>query len=186
MDPETDIGETLAQISEIVGGMASVFPSAQMGKASIRGYARMLQDQPIDLLKIAIDQLCVESKYLPSVAEIRDKVTALTQPERPPALQAWKGVVQAIERHGYARSETALKEIEAESPEAAEATRCIGWRELCNSENQVADRAHFSKIYDQLVTRTEADQRLLPAARELKELNRGQPLVAQLIERKGQ
>jgi len=44
----------------------------------------------------------------------------------------------------------------------------LGWRELCSSENQVADRAHFMKIYEAELAREIANAALLPAARALR------------------
>ena len=38
-------------------------------------------------------------------------------------------------------------------PLIQKAVDIMGWKELCLSENQVADRAHFMKIYDKLVER---------------------------------
>ena len=39
------------------------------------------------------------------------------------------------------------------APLIQKAVDIMGWKELCLSENQVADRAHFMKIYDKLVER---------------------------------
>lgn len=183
MEANPNENETKAKIAELIGAMATLFPG-EVNDERNRAYVNMLKDIPIPVLTAAIDQCCAECKFLPSVAEIREKAATLTRADRPPALQAWKTVTDAIQHYGYDRSLTALQAIAAENPIAAEATQYLGWRDLCLSENQIADRAHFSKIYDQLVERRHADERLLPAARELKELNRGQPLVAQLTGRK--
>ena len=47
----------------------------------------------------------------------------------------------------------------------------MGWRELCVSENQVADRARFLQTYEQLSDRQEQGDKLLPPARQLAERN---------------
>ncbi len=186
MAPEqTNDNETKARISELIGTMASLFPSAEVGAKTNRAYVAMLQDVPLVVLTAAVDQCCAECKFLPTVAEIREKANMLTQPSAPPALQAWKTVIEAIKRYGWNKSVTALKEIEAENPIAAEAARCLGWQELCNSENQIADRAHFSKVYDQLATRQQIDARLLPSARDIKLIS-GVPIFAQLTRGKKQ
>lgn len=177
---EQDDNEIQAQISEMIGAMATLFPNAEISTTVNRSYVKMLKDIPLPVLTAAIDQSIAECRFLPTVADIRERADVLTRAEQPAALQAWKTVINAIQRYGYNRSITGLQEIEAENPIAAEATRCLGWLELCNSDNQVADRAHFSKVYDQLVARKDADRRLLPAAREIKALNRG-PIIAQLI-----
>lgn len=179
-DPEVNSNEAKARISEMIGALATMFPNAEISNANCKAYAKMLSDIHLPILLTVLDQCGAELKFFPSVAEIREKVTALTQPDKPPALHAWKTVIGAVQRYGYNRPIAGMQSIEAENPTAAEATRCLGWLELCNSENQVADRAHFSKIYDQLVTRQQADERLLPKSRELKQLTSGQPVIAQL------
>ena len=166
--------------------MASLYPAVQMAPASIKGYARMLQDIPLETLTVAIDQLCSESKYLPSVAEIREKVRVLTAPKDvlSPG-EAWGVVLKRMKQYGIYEPYPPRPIPPIEHPFIAEAVAAIGgWYDLCTSDNVVADRAHFMKIYEQLVARREADERLLPAARDLKALNRGQPVIAQLTAKK--
>jgi hypothetical protein len=43
------------------------------------------------------------------------------------------------------------------------AVKRMGWRELCMSENNMADRAHFLRIYETMEKRTKEDN-LLPVA----------------------
>ena len=42
-----------------------------------------------------------------------------------------------------------------------ETVKIMGWRNLCMSENDVADRAHFMKIYDNIVMRSKNKKMLL-------------------------
>jgi hypothetical protein len=42
-----------------------------------------------------------------------------------------------------------------------ETVRILGWRNLCMSENEIADRAHFMKIYDNIVIRNKNTKMLL-------------------------
>jgi hypothetical protein len=184
--PPLSEGEILAQICELMGAMGALFPAAQMGVASHKAYARMLKDIPLPTLTVAVDQLCVENKFLPSVAEIREKARVLTSPKDVlTAGEAWGFVVKRMKKYGIYDQYPPRPRPPIEHPYIEDAVAAIGgWYDLCTSENQVADRAHFMKIYDQLVARREADERLLPASRELKQLNRGQPLIAQLVRKK--
>jgi len=43
-------------------------------------------------------------------------------------------------------------------PLIGEAVRVLGYRNLCSSENPVADRAHFFKVYESLQKRQRADR----------------------------
>ncbi len=45
----------------------------------------------------------------------------------------------------------------------------MDWQALCSSENTIADRAHFMKIYDQLIEPLKQAAKLTPNARALRE-----------------
>jgi len=174
-------------IAELIGAMASTYPNVTVSDQTNLTYVRMLRDIPIDILAVAIEQCTSECKWFPSVAEIRDKAMTLTRTESVPAFEAWAKVVAEIGRIGL--TETAMIDgvltdvgPEFADPIIAKAVDCIGWKALCNSENQIADRAHFAKVYDQLVARHEDDARLLPAARQLKQMTAGQN-IAQILDR---
>ena len=42
----------------------------------------------------------------------------------------------------------------------------MGYRNLCESDNAVADRAHFFRVYEGLLGRAEEEIRMLPSVRE--------------------
>lgn len=47
----------------------------------------------------------------------------------------------------------------------------MGWRELCISEDAMADRAHFLKIYDQLAEREEREAAVpLPVMEKIRQI----------------
>jgi len=181
-DPEPNTNEAKAQISEMIGALATMYPTADVGTKTNTAYANMLSDIPISVLMVALDQCGAELKFFPSVAEIREKARVLTAPaDALSAGEAWGVVVDRMKRYGIYKAMPPLSQPLIDQSISAMG----GWYSLCTSDNPVADRAHFMKIYDQLVARREADERLLPAARELKQLNRGQPVIAQLTAKKG-
>jgi hypothetical protein len=154
------------EITKLVGVLAVAFPHAQMSLDSINLYVRMLKDIPLEVLDLAVQQCIVESEFLPTIAKVRDQALNLcsdpTHTFSP--LEAWGVVKEAIRKVGSYR----LPQFE--DPIIAKAVDCIGWRELCLSENQIADRAHFSKIYEQLINRQREDAKWLPAVRKFREL----------------
>jgi hypothetical protein len=182
MEPEINSNEAKAQISEMVGALATMYPREEVTVKNCKAYAASLCDIPVPILVIALDQCGADCKFFPSVAEIREKVRVLTAPKDVlTAGEAWGVAVKRMKRYGIYPPYPPRPIPLIEHPFIEETVAAIGgWYDLATSENQVADRAHFMKIYDQLVARREADERLLPAAHQLKELNRGQPLVAQL------
>lgn len=159
-----------AEIAKMVGTLAVAFSHAKVTDTTIEVYVRLLGDISVEVLTTAIEQCVTECKFFPTIAEIRDKVLALTAPQRRDPMDAWGEVLQSIARVGFYNSPS------FDDPLIARAVDSLGWKYLCSSENIVADRAHFSKLYEQLVQREAQDRRLLPAARQLRQISRGSVL----------
>lgn len=143
--------------------MIAAYPNSQVADATIKVYLAMLREIDIQVLTAAIQQCMAESKFLPSVAEIRDKAIALITPIAPEPLEAWGIVVREIKRTGF------YAKPQFENPIIAAAVEALDWQALCTSENQIADRAHFSKVYEALVKRAEQERREVPIAKQLRE-----------------
>lgn len=154
---------TESEVAKLVGVMAMAYPSTQMGPDNIRVYVAMLKDIPLDILTASVQQCMAESEFLPTIARIREKSLTLIRPAAPEPLEAWGIVLKEIQRVGFYRSP------KFDDPIIAKAVDCIGWQTLCSSENQIADRAHFGKVYEGLLRQAENDRRIIPAARQIQE-----------------
>ena len=152
-----------SDIAKLVGLMAAAYPNSKVSDATIEVYVSMLGDIPLDILTASIQQCMVENDFIPSIAKIREKALVLCAPVALEPLEAWGIVQKEIDRTGFYHSPTFA------DPIIAKAVDCIGWKELCSSENQIADRAHFSKVYEGLIRQADNDRKLLPQARELKQ-----------------
>lgn len=153
-----------AEIAKLIGVMALTFPNIQVGDNTIDAYVSMLKDIPVEVLSVSVEQCTAESEFFPTIARIRERALSLVRPERKDPFEAWGVVLETIGRVGFYRSP------HFEDPLIARAVDCMGWQYLCSSENIVADRAHFAKVYEQFVEREAQDAKLLPQARRLREL----------------
>jgi hypothetical protein len=151
------------EVVKLVGVMAAAYPNTQITEETVKVYTLMLKDISLDVLTSAIQQAMAESEFLPTIARIREKAIALTQPGHVSSLEAWGVVKQAMGRYGYYRYPT------FDDPLITKAVECIGWQTLCSSENEPADRAHFSKVYESLVKREIDDARMLPEVRQIQQ-----------------
>lgn len=151
------------EIVKLIGMMSAAYPSTQVSTDTFKVYVAMLKDIPLDILAASVQQCMAESEFLPTVAKIREKSLALVRPVAPEPLEAWGIVLKEIQRVGFYRSP------KFNDPIIAKAVDCIGWQTLCSSENQVADRAHFGKVYEGLLRQAENDRRMLPVARQIQE-----------------
>lgn len=151
------------ELLKVIGIMVSAYPNTQITDATREAYVTMLADIPLQILEPAIKQSMAESEFLPTIARIRDKALALTQPQHVSALEAWGVVKTAMRAIGFYRSP------QFDDPLITKAVDCMGWQTLCSSENEVADRAHFAKLYESLVTREKEDLRMVPEVRQIQD-----------------
>jgi len=155
------------KIVELIGVLTAVFPNHLNGEG-VKTYARLLSDIPLPLLTIAIEQCANDCTFFPKPVEIRDRVMKISQIAPANAGEAWEEVMIAMKRDGF------HKHPKFDDPIIQRAVEAMDWQALCSSENTIADRAHFMKIYDQLIERSKQDAKLLPSAIAMrKELTSG-------------
>ena len=168
---------SVLDVAQIVKVIAVAYPNWQPTAETSEVYYQLLQDVPTDELKAAVLHCLGESgrRFAPSVGEIRGAVSELRgmSANVPSAFQAWQEVLRQFSLTGsYGTPQFSHPLIER-------AVRQLGWRELCMSENQTADRARFLQCYDQLLTRATKEDMLLPEVRGYIEQRGGLMLDAQ-------
>ena len=154
-------------------------------KEQMKFWFEMLKDLDYVLAETAVKKLISTSTYSPTIADIR-KAASETKQELPDAAEAWGEVTKAIQKYGSYRQDDAMNSM---SETTRKVVNSIGWRELCYSENQMADRAHFIKLYNTAIDRIEKDRVLPPDVKlnmvqiqqNQQRLNEG---IAMLVERK--
>ena len=103
----------------------------------------------------AIVSLAAEGKeFAPVVGVIRKRALALRQQVTgsggvPSGADAWAEVLQLIQRRGHIRPPEAEH---CSHPAIFKAVETFGWMNLCLSENQMADRAHFIRFYEEIAS----------------------------------
>lgn len=119
-------------------------------RAFTASYAAGLADLDHDLVKGAVGRLVRTSKFLPTVAEIREAAGVLAHGTRTTGAQAWGAVVRALKSCGSHR--TPGVDFHFQDPITRELVSSFGWSELCASGTigHAADRARFIEAYDQI------------------------------------
>lgn len=154
---------------KLIGILTAVFPN-HLSADGVRTYATLLSDVPTPVLKVAVEQCANDCKFFPSVAEIRERVRSVSTIAPSNAAEAWEEVMIAMRRVGFYGFPT------FENPITQRTVDAMDWQALCSSENAIADRAHFLKLYDQMIERSKQDSKLLPSARAMRdELNGREP-----------
>lgn len=136
---------TFDEFKALVKGLKSAYtsPSFLPDAASVKVWYMMLRDLPYDVLSAGIYHYILMNKFPPTIADLRELCTA-----DPNALgwdEAWEQVQRVIGRYGYYRESEALAELDETTRQCVNR---LGFKNLCVSENMVADRANFRTIYE--------------------------------------
>ena len=132
--------------------------NALMDKYAMKTWYRALADLDYRVVENAVWEHISISVFPPSIAEIREKCSARLSPMITDWGEAWEEVLVAIRKFGSYREVEAIASL---SKLTAVAVRRMGFLNLCQSDNPVADRAHFQRIYEGMV-KEERKQTQLP------------------------
>lgn len=148
------------EFATIASAIKAAWPSANImpDKQSKEVWYTMLADLDYPICLNAVKQLMSTNIFPPSIAEIRQKYLCIREIPEKDWGDAWKSVQKAIGSYGYMREEEAMESFD-------ERTRItvkrLGWRNICHSENIVADRANFRMIYEAM-QKSDRESKLLP------------------------
>jgi hypothetical protein len=100
-------------------------------------------------------------KFLPTIPEIRELAAEIVGGHLPDGDEAWGEVMDQIRAVGSSASPSFSHDA------IAKVVHAMGWRELCASDNQVADRAHFLRLYGSARQRLDRERQVSADVREL-------------------
>lgn len=159
----------VSDITPIIRKVFASYPNSNLSNETLAAYIDLLGDIPLDHLQITVNQCLIEClDFPPSAGRIRQRYIELITPPKLPAADAWGLVIRQMMRVGHTGTPT------FEDATLARVVQSMGWRELCLSENQMADRAHFIRMYEQVVSATHAARIEAMPTRQLSQAARGQ------------
>lgn len=142
---------TSEETAKILAGINALYPrfrveSKKEAKVQIYTWTVMLEDLEAELVGAALKKWASVSPYPPTVHDLRNAALEICAPDsEKTAIEAWSEVMNAISRYGYYQPEAALDSM---SEITREVIRSMDFQGLCLSENNMADRAHFLKQYE--------------------------------------
>ena len=115
-------------------------------EGTFEAYVTYLADVPPEFIRAAVDELIKTSKWLPTVAEIREQARALWMNskglEEETAEKAWIALLQMIRKHGFIEP----KREAFASAAAYQAMRAVGWTAICMAKNNELGFLHNQYI----------------------------------------
>lgn len=136
----------------------------------VDAFEALLGDMSYEQANAAVAVLLQTRPYMPAVADIRATALELTRGPVAPGGEQWGSVLRAMNEQGaYRQPGTDFVFHDAIT---ARCVQALGWRELCLSENTVADRARFVELYDKLAAQSQRESQspILAAAKQHREL----------------
>ena len=152
------------EMVKIMAYLSAHFPRFELTEATFDAYQDVLHDIPADLLKAAAKQYASSGKFFPFASDLRDAAFAIRAQSEgiPSPAEAWGEVMRELRRIG------SWGAPQFSTPLIDRAVDGLGgWSALCHSDSNVADRAHFLKIYGALLERHEQDAAMLPEIRQV-------------------
>lgn len=120
---------------------------------------RELQDIPFPVAEATLRKWVATNKWSPSISEIREMAVTVCKGEPLTWGESWELARKAIRRFGYYRPQEALDSLD---PMTRRCVESLGFRELCMSENEVADRANFRMVFETMQKREQYEKQLPP------------------------
>jgi hypothetical protein len=167
---------TKQDIIKILGVISAGYPNFSPSEQTVEVYWQVLSDLPSDELKAACLHCISESgrKFAPTVGELRGAVGELRgmSSNVPSSFQAWNEFKRVVVSSSYNNPQWSHPLIERTA-------NLIGMREYGRSDvdDEPSWRARFIQCYDQLQSRAERENLLLPEVRGYIEANGGRMLA---------
>ena len=147
-------------VAKMVVVMSAAFPNWKVNEYTVDVYYTDLKDIPAAEL-MAASQMCrteAGRAFAPSTGEIRGAVMDIRRRSmnQPSSFEAWQEVQrQIVDVGSYGTPEFS-------NPLIRKTVDSLGWKALCMSENQTADRARFIQSFEQFSERAEKEMMLTP------------------------
>lgn len=133
-------------------------------KQAMELWFRQLQDIPYDAAEAILSKWVATNKWSPSIADIRDGMAEIQNGGAAEDWgEGWNKAMAAIRKYGSYNEAEALDSL---PPLTRETVRRLGYKSLCWSENQIADRANFRQVYEILEKRQVEDRKIPLPVRE--------------------
>lgn len=147
--------QTFTRVAQV---LRAVYFKAAISDDTWLAYFMSLADIPDEALIQAVSEHIAQYDDFPTIAGLRRLALA---GQYPSPGDAWGEVMRQMQDAGRYQAPIFSNQLLAQSVE-----QIGGWRALCGSDNPVADRAHFMRIFEELVRRETAGKVSFPTLQE--------------------
>jgi hypothetical protein len=169
----------LKEVSKVLGVLTLAYPKSELKPGMAEVYSSLLSEIPVSILEAAAKQIMVENTFFPSIAELRNKSLELMSgvKELPLPAEAYNFAINYYpEWHEITGEMTeagayvcVTHYYEWVHPLVEQAAKLMGWPDKFPTNNPMADRSQFFKVYESLVNREVEQNKLLPEVKQVSE-----------------
>lgn len=157
---------TKKEFAIFASALRTYYPKEKLlpNEQAIELWYKQLQDIPYNVAEVTLNKWVATNKWSPSIADIREAATDLTQGGAKEWGDAWQDVLRAIRIYGTWRESEALESLDDVTRQTV---KQLGFKNLCMSEEIQVDRANFRMIYENQLQRQRQDAQLPPRLKQL-------------------
>lgn len=137
--------------------LVASYPTFTISKETVAAYSELLSDIDPELIKVATLQHISDSRFFPTISELRAAAFRVKRGPRPSANEAW-GLVWGVIARGA--DQDSIPEMARQA-----VADSGGWTTLRMSENATADRARFIEAFKARELEEEHQGTMLPQVR---------------------
>lgn len=141
-----------------------------------RVWYELLEDLDGRTLLLAIKTYASTEKFAPKPSQIREMALMTTRETRD-WTEGWDLVLRSVGRFGTYRESEALDWIRKQDETAAESIRRLGYKNLCEADDQMTVRANFRQAYNNQLSKNKFYDQLPENTRFAIEENRAKAKV---------
>lgn len=150
---------TKQEFMRIASAINTYYPKEKPfpNEAAIQLWYEEFKELPYQDVANALRRHVNVSKWCPTIAELKDALVVNVAGQKDWG-KHWEVALRATQRFGRNQEEEALAWMD---PLTREVVKRLGYKELCNSYNQMADRANFRTVFEQIINK-EREMAALP------------------------
>ena len=143
----------------LVKGMKAIYsqPTFIPDQDAFNMWFALIGDLPYDVCNVSVQKYMLTNKFPPTVAEIREMAAGVVNGEQMTWGESWEQVKKAIRRYGMYNKAEALASLD---PLTRKCVESMGFTELCLSENEMADRAHYQRVFENYARREQTAKQM--------------------------
>ena len=148
------------EFSTFVMALRTYYPKEQIlpNEQAMALWYRELQDIPFDVAEAALRKWVSTNKWSPTIAEIRESASEISNGDIPDWGEGWQQVCDAMRKFGREYPKSAYASMHPVVAEAAK--QLCNWWDLCCSPNLEQNRTNFRMIYEPLASKRRTQQQI--------------------------